>query len=101
MAQDSSFQKKDIWRVFFILLFITLIEFVIALAIPESTMSQPIKNFFYIGLTLLKAFYIVAYFMHLKFEKTFLIYSIILPLIFIIGIIIVLLYESDFWLSIR
>lgn len=97
----SSFNSKEIWRVFFVLLGITVIEFIIALAIPTSFMAQSIKNVLYIALTLLKAFYIVAYFMHLKFERINMIYSIILPLTFILGIIAALLYEADFWLDIR
>jgi cytochrome c oxidase subunit 4 len=97
----SSMDVKGIWRVFFVLLLITVVEFIIALAIPESVMPQIIKNVIYIVLTILKAFYIVAYFMHLKFERINLIYSIIVPLVFIIGIIAALLYESNYWLNIR
>lgn len=97
----SSFSVKDIWRVFFILLFITIIEFIIALAVPEAAMSKPVKNWIYIILTLAKAFYIVAYFMHLKFEKVNFIYSIVLPIIFILGIIAALINEASYWAAIR
>lgn len=97
----STMDVKGIWKVFFVLLLITVVEFIIALAIPESVMNQVIKNVIYILLTILKAFYIVAYFMHLKFERINLIYSIIVPLIFICGIIAALLYESNYWLNIR
>jgi cytochrome c oxidase subunit IV len=97
----SSFDIKGIWKVFFILLAITVVEFIIALAIPTSSMGQSTKNVIYILLTLLKAFYIVAYFMHLKFERIHMIYAIIVPLIFILGIIAALLSESDYWLAIR
>jgi cytochrome c oxidase subunit IV len=55
----------------------------------------------YIALTLLKAFYIVAYFMHLKFERINLIYSILLPTIFVMGVIAALMYESDYWFTLR
>lgn len=97
----SSFNVKDIWRVFFVLLAITVVEFIIALAIPESFMVKDIKNWIYIVLTIMKAFYIVAYFMHLKFEKINLIYSILLPTVFILGVIAALMYESNYWLDIR
>jgi cytochrome c oxidase subunit IV len=64
-------------------------------------MSKDIKNWIYIVLTLMKAFYIVAYFMHLKFEKINLIYSILLPLVFIIGVIAALMNESNYWSILR
>jgi cytochrome c oxidase subunit IV len=87
--------------VFWVLTAITAVEFIIALAIPSSFMSKDIKNFLYIALTILKAFYIVAYFMHLKFEKINLIYSILLPLVFIIGVIAALMNESNYWSIVR
>jgi cytochrome c oxidase subunit IV len=99
--ETASFQKKDIMRVFWVLTAITAVEFIIALAIPSSFMSKDIKNFLYIALTILKAFYIVAYFMHLKFEKINLIYSILLPLVFIIGVIAALMNESNYWSILR
>lgn len=80
---------------------ITAVEFIIALAIPEAFMNKDIKNIIYIALTIMKAFYIIAYFMHLKFEKLNLIYSIALPVIFILGVIAALMYESNYWLEIR
>ena len=58
-------------------------------------------NPFYIGLTLLKAFFIVAYFMHLKFEKIGFAMAIILPILFIIGLILVLTNESHYWIDLR
>jgi cytochrome c oxidase subunit IV len=88
--------------VFWVLLGITAIEFFIALVlIPRGVFGQNIANVIYIALTLLKAFYIVAYFMHLKFEKLGLIYAIIVPLVFIIFFIIWMLYEGNFWMHIR
>ncbi|MFN3530518.1 MAG: cytochrome C oxidase subunit IV family protein [Bacteroidia bacterium] len=98
---EASFDVKDIWRVFWVLLIVTVIEFIIALAIPESFMVKDIKNVLYIVLTIMKAFYIVAYFMHLKFEKINLIYSILLPLVFIIGAIAALMHESNYWSLIK
>ena len=71
----SEFKIKDIWRVFWVLAGITAIEFVVALAIPVTIMPKPFKVGLYLVLTLLKAFYIVAYFMHLKFERINLIFK--------------------------
>ena len=89
--------KGKIWQVFFYLLGITSVEFFIALyLIPKGIMSQHVGNFAYIVLTLVKAFYIVAYFMHLKFEKFALRTSIVLSLIFIIYFIILMLTEGAY-----
>jgi len=91
-----------IWKVFFILLGITVIEFFIALyCVPHDVFSIKVANPIYIILTLLKAFYIVAYFMHLKFEKVAFVYSIVVPILFIIGLILVLTNESHHWMSLR
>ena len=99
--EHASMSKGKIWKVFFILLFITVIEFILALAVPESVMSHGVKNFIYIFLTLLKAYYIVAYFMHLKFEKYAFITSITVSFIFIIYFIILLLIEGGYLHQIR
>lgn len=97
-ADDShgGMTKKKIVTVFLYLLGITIVEFIIALAIPESFMGKGVRNFIYIALTLLKAYYIVAYFMHLKFEKYGLITSIVLSLIFIVYLIVLMLTEGAY-----
>src|ERR1700761_1975665 len=100
-GEHDGMTRGRIWKVFFILLVITCVEFFVALVIapkhPGATWVNPI----YIVLTLFKAFYIVAYFMHLKFERTGLIMAIIVPILFIIGLILVLTNESHHWLGLR
>lgn len=101
-AEHDTMTRKKIWQVFFVLLGITAIEFFIALVlVPKGTISISVANPIYIVLTLLKAFYIVAYFMHLKFEKVGLVYSILVPTLFIIGLILVLTNESHHWVDLR
>ena len=86
-----------IWQVFGILLVITVIEFIIALwAIPSGHLSQKVGNFIYIGLTLLKAFYIVAYFMHLKFEKKGLQVALVVSFVFICYFIVLMMIEGGY-----
>jgi cytochrome c oxidase subunit 4 len=100
--EHESMTKKKIWQVFFILLGITVIEFIIALyMVPHHIIPINFANPLYIILTLAKAFYIVAYFMHLKFEKVGLVYSILVPTLFIIGLILVLTNESHHWMDLR
>lgn len=98
----ETLSKNKIWHVFFVLLGITAVEFTIALyLVPHHVIHQGIANPVYIMLTLAKAFYIVAYFMHLKFEKIGLAYSILVPTLFVIGLILVLTNESHYWLHDR
>ena len=101
-GENEGMSRKKIWQVFFILLGITAIEFFIALyMVPREIINIKIANPVYIVLTLAKAFYIVAYFMHLKFEKLGLTLSIVIPVIFIIGLILVLTNESHHWFDLR
>jgi cytochrome c oxidase subunit 4 len=103
-GEHDTMTRKRIWKVFFILLAITCVEFFIALyLVPFHVMGMTygVANPVYIVLTLLKAFYIVAFFMHLKFEKAGLVYAILVPILFIIGLILVLTNESHHWIDLR
>jgi cytochrome c oxidase subunit IV len=91
MAQEQSAQVKMIWRVFYLLLIVTAIEFALAYMMDRSTLRVSI----FIGLTLFKAFYIVAEFMHLKHEVKALIWTIVVPCIFVFWLLVALLYEGD------
>jgi len=101
-GEHEGMTKKRILNVFYLLLLITAVEFLIALWIaPHWKISSHWINPIYIVLTLLKAFFIVAYFMHLMFEKICLIMAIIVPVLFIIGLILVLTNESHYWIDLR
>ena len=96
-VEHATMSKGQIWKVFFYLLGITCLEFFIALyLIPNGILGQGMGNFLYIVLTLVKAFYIIAYFMHLKFEKAAFKTGIIISLVFIIYFIILLLTEGTY-----
>lgn len=84
-----------IWKVMLILAAVTAVEFIIALAIPTSILAQPIKVYIYIALTIVKAFYIVGEFMHLSHERKSLIWSILLPIIFIVFMLFIFLYQGS------
>ena len=95
--EHAGLSKSKIWQVFFILLGITVVEFIIALVIlPKGMVPQTAGNIAYILLTLLKAYYIVAFFMHLKFEKTGLQLSLGLAFIFILYFIVLMLIEGGY-----
>jgi len=81
---------KKIWKVAGILLFLTLIEFVFAFTMERGMLLYSI----FIGLTLVKAGYIMMEFMHLKDEAKVLIWSIMLPLLFLVWLILALMREG-------
>lgn len=96
-SEHEGMTKKKIWQVFFYLLGITALEFFIALfMIPKGIMGQGIGNFIYIVLTLVKAFYIVAYFMHLKFERFAFKTSVVVVFVLIIYFIVLMLTEGAY-----
>lgn|SRR5690606_24273074 len=90
--------KRKIWRVFFYLLALTALEFFIALVLVHGGVVQKglAVNVVYIALTLLKAYYIIAYFMHLKFETTGFITSVAVTMILIIYFIALMLTEGGY-----
>ncbi len=93
MAQDVKFGKKEIWKVFIFLSIVTAIEFVIAFTMGEN--MKTIKNILFVILTIVKAYGIMAYFMHLKFEFSNFKSTIIIPFAFIILLLIALIYEGS------
>lgn len=84
--------RSVIWRTFWILLFITIFE----VGIAFTSISHDILILIFITLTIVKAYFIVAYFMHLKHEKPTFGYSIILPFILIVYLISMALAEGNF-----
>ena len=90
--------KRKIWTVFFYLLALTALEFFIALALVHGGVIEKslTVNIIYIVLTLLKAYYIIAYFMHLKFEKFGFIVSVAISFVLIIYFITLMLTEGGY-----
>lgn len=86
-------QTKAIWKTFFILVALTAVEFLFAFTMDAGTA----RNAIFIILTLFKAFYIVAEFMHLKHETKALIWSIIIPLALIVWLMVALLSEGSYY----
>ncbi len=88
---------NHIWRVALILAVITAAEFTIAFLLPASMT----RNMVFILMTLVKAFYIVAEFMHLKHEVKVLAWSILIPLVFVVWLLVALLVEGGEVFSVR
>ena len=98
-------QRKAIIRTTIILSALTAFEFFIAftwrgiangIGVSLET-AELMKNLLFIILTIFKAFYIVGEFMHLKHEIKRMAYTIILPFIFIVWLIIGMVIEGGYY----
>jgi cytochrome c oxidase subunit IV len=82
---------KKIWKTALILLVITLAEFVMAFTMDRGILLYSL----FIILTIWKAKYIMMEFMNLGDEAKPLFYSIIVPLIFLVWLVITLIKEGS------
>lgn len=99
-GHDAS--TKGIWKTFWILLAITIFEVGLAFSFLEyHWIPRLFLNSIFIALTILKAFFIVAEFMHLRSEIRNLIMTILIPLMLFVWFIIAFLADGDSWKSMR
>lgn len=96
--------RKKIIKVTVLLSVITAIEVALGVFIKQGTTMWPVVKWSFIVMTLIKAFYIVAVFMHLGDERKSLRYVIILPYaLFILYLLFIGITESnylnDIWLQ--
>ena len=89
--------RKMIWRTFRILLLITAFE----VGIAFSSLPPGLLKLIFIGLTIVKAYYIVFMFMHLKHERPHFAWVILLPFILVLYLIYIMLYEGSALQDIR
>ncbi|MCO5248870.1 MAG: cytochrome C oxidase subunit IV family protein [Chitinophagales bacterium] len=94
-------QVKAVWRATIIIGIVTVFEVSLALSHFFFFYEHPklVINVFMTLATLLKAFYIIAEFMHLQYEKRTLIITLGLPLVFLTWLIVVMLVEGKFAFS--
>ncbi|HTS43290.1 MAG TPA: cytochrome C oxidase subunit IV family protein [Puia sp.] len=97
-----SFSTKVIWRTFWILLIITIVELALAILYYETDFLPKhfLNGIFVIG-TLAKAFFIVAEFMHLKYEIRNLILSIAIPAMLFIWFLTAFLWDGNSFKNLR
>jgi len=96
-SDESKTQVKRIWKIFWILLAITLVEVFMGMELSHS-MPKALVNFFFLALTVLKAGYIVSVFMHLGDEFKGFIITVLIPLVLFVWFIIAFLADGGFWL---
>ncbi|MFZ4056649.1 MAG: cytochrome C oxidase subunit IV family protein [Ferruginibacter sp.] len=105
---EHASDTKKIWRTFWLLSIITIIELVLGLAIynihkgehPNHTLVLAFKGMVCI-LTIAKAYYIVSVFMHLGDEIRNFIMTIIVPLMLFIWFIIAFLWDGNSWRELK
>ena len=100
---EPTFSTKAIWKTFWILLIITVVELLIAILYYEKFLPLPkhfINGLFVIG-TLAKAFFIVAEFMHLGHEIRNLILTIAIPALLFVWFIIAFLWDGNSYKNLR
>lgn len=92
---------KRIWKVFFLLSIITIIEVAFGIVRPDAleahVLGMKLLNWLFIILTIIKAYYIAWAFMHLEGEKGSMRWSVVLPLIILIPyLLFIILVEGDY-----
>lgn len=83
---------KKLWMTALILLIITILEFIVAFTVPHE--YKDLRVWIFITMTIVKAGYIVGEFMHLRYEVKVLLWSILIPMIFIVWMLVAFLYEG-------
>lgn len=96
-SPESKKQIGRIWKVFWILLVVTVVEVVLGMFFGTS-IPRGLLNTIFLVLTLFKAAYIVAIFMHLGDEVKAFIWLILVPMVLFVWFIIAFLADGDFWL---
>ncbi len=101
MAEHSTVERqkpntKHLWKVFWILLGLTALEFVVAFQVDADHYKWT-KILIFVIMTIVKAYYIVGIFMHLGSETKTFIWSMVLPVIFVVWLIVALLIEGDYF----
>jgi len=101
-GDGHGFDKKAIIRTFWILLAITCVELIVGMFIAPHYHSLKIMfNVLYIILTLAKAFYIIAEFMHLGHEIKNLVMTIAVPALLFIWFITAFLWDGSSYNHLR
>src|ERR1700712_3109145 len=102
VKEKSEFNTKAIWKTFWILLAITVFELIVAIIYFETHFfPKHILNGVFIIMTLAKAFFIIAEFMHLGHEIRNLIMTIAIPALLFVWFIIAFLWDGGSYFKLR
>lgn len=107
MAQDAHAHEhvsntKRIWRVFWLLSGITIVEVIFGIYKPgvfylNHFLGLSVLNWIFYTLTLVKAYFIVWAFMHMEGERANLRWAVVSPVMFLVlYLLFILLVEADY-----
>lgn len=100
--EEQSFDKKAIWRTFWVLLIITVAELILAILHYETGFPPKyLLNGVFVILTLAKAFFIIAEFMHLRHEIKNMIMTIGVPALLFLWFITAFLWDGNSYKNLR
>ena len=100
--EKAHFDTRPIWRTFWILLGITMVELILAtIHLKTGFPNKYVLNGVYLILTCAKAFYIIAEFMHLRHEVKNLIMTIAVPACLFIWFIVAFLWDGSSYRELR
>lgn len=91
-TESPADMKAKIWNTFLILLVLTLVDIGLYFLLPANML----RNWVFIILGVVKAFFIVSIFMHMKFERKFLTWMIVLPMSFVVYLITLMVIEGSY-----
>lgn len=98
----AQFDTRPIWRTFWILLGITMVELMLAtIHLKTGFPNKYVLNGVYLILTCAKAFYIIAEFMHLRHEIKNLIMTIAVPALLFIWFLIAFVSDGNSYRELR
>jgi cytochrome c oxidase subunit IV len=105
-AETYAAAKKEIWKITWILSALTIVELAMGfwMYFSHGTMSSSMVMFLkgtILILMMVKAFYIVSYFMHLKHEIKNMIMTIVVPLLLFVWFITSFLYEGNSYKNLK
>ncbi len=92
-----------IWKVFFFLSAVTIVEVILGIIKPESLhmknfIGMNLLNWIFIILTLVKAYYIVWAFMHMEGETTVLRRSVVWTVVFLVLYLVFILLREAYYI---
>jgi len=99
---EHGFSTKAVWRTFWILLIITVVELALAILYYETDFLPKhfLNGIFIIG-TLAKAFFIIAEFMHLRHEIKNMIMTVGIPAMLFIWFLTAFLWDGNSYKNLR
>lgn len=101
-GEEQSFSTKAIWKTFWILLGITLVELGLAIWYYETDyLPKLFLNGVFIIMTLAKAFFIIAEFMHLRHEIKNMILTIAIPALLFVWFLTAFLWDGNSYKNLR